>query len=251
MSVLITGAANGLGAALSKQAIERAHTVTGIDVNWPADDEAPNNKLLQIKANLSDMKAVLGLTNVIAAQAPYEAVFHNAAISASGRFEDIPASAHQRLIDINVTAPLILTQQLLQQGSLKRGSTFIFIASLSVQVGYPGAASYAASKAAIANYAKSLRKALKRDGIHVLVVYPGPIKTEQAARHAPKGADSETRMDAEEVARLIWKAVDTKKKHLIPGTPNRLFGLAGTLMPRLLNRVMRKIIYDKLDGSVY
>lgn len=251
MSVLITGAASGLGAALTNLAIKRGHSVTGIDHDWISSEESPQKNLLQIKADLSDLKSLVGLSTTIGAKAPYKAVFHNAAVSASGRFDDIPAKAHQRLIDINVTAPLLMTQQLLQQGALERGSTFIFIASLSVQVGYPGAASYAASKATIANYAQSLRKALRRDGINVLVVYPGPMQTAQAERHAPKGAKSETRMDAKDAADLIWNAVDKGKKELVPGASNRLFAIASKLAPGTLNRVMRKIIYDKLDGSVY
>lgn len=251
MSVLITGAANGLGAALCQQTIERGYNVTGIDHDWKTTSAPPVNSLFQITADLSDLKALIPLTRIITAQAPFDAVFHNAAVSASGRFEDIPAKAHQRLIDINVTAPLILTQHLLQQGALKRGGTFIFIASLSVQVGYPGAASYGASKATIANYAKSLRKALRPQGINVLVVYPGPMKTAQAEQHAPKGADAEKRMPADDVAALIWQSVDKGKKELIPGFTNRLFATTGNVLPSLLNRAMRKIIYDKLDGPVY
>ncbi|MEP3264478.1 MAG: SDR family NAD(P)-dependent oxidoreductase [Hyphomicrobiales bacterium] len=251
MSVLITGAASGLGAALTNLAIKRGHSVTGIDHDWTSLEKTHPENLLQINADLSDLKTLVGLSATISAQAPYKAVFHNAAVSASGRFEDIPSKAHQRLIDINVTAPLLMTQKLLQQGALERGSTFIFIASLSVQVGYPGAASYAASKATIANYAQSLRKALRREGINVLVVYPGPMQTAQAERHAPIGAKSETRMDAKEAADLIWEAVDKGKKELIPGATNRLFAIAGKLMPSALNRAMRKIIYEKLDGSVY
>lgn len=248
MSVLITGAANGLGAALASEAMKRGHTITGVDHDW---DGADDTKLLQIIADLSDLKALNTLTKVIEANGPFKAVFHNAAVSATGQFEDIPTSAHQRLMDINVTAPMLITQKLLDQGALERGSTIIFIASLSVQVGYPGAASYASSKATIANYAKSLSKALKPDGINVLVVYPGPMKTAQADRHAPKGADSEKRMPASEVAELIWQAVDKRKRELIPGTSNRLFAFAGRLMPGVLNKAMRKIIYDKLDGPVY
>lgn len=251
MSVLITGTAKGLGAALSKQAKKRGHSVAGIDYKWDNNEKVSSDDDLYINADLSDIKALPSLAKVICTSAPFKAVFHNAAVSASGPFEDIPAKAHQRLIDINVTTPLLLTQFLLQKGALERGSTFIFIASLSVQVGYPGAASYAASKAIIANYANSLRKSLKSEGINVLVVYPGPMKTDQAARHAPKDADSEKRRSADDVAHLIWQAIDKGKKELIPGSTNRLFAMAGKLMPGLLNRAMRKIIYDKLDGSVY
>ena len=246
MSVLITGAANGLGASIVSFAKERGHAVVGLDYQWA--DETQN---LEITADLSEPRSIAKLVPVLSAKGPYDVVVHNAAVSATGKFEEIPATAHERLIDINVTSPLLLTKKLLADGAIKRGGTFVFIASLSVYVGYPGAASYATSKMAISNYAKSLRKALKGDGINVLVVYPGPMKTEQASRHAPKGADAEKRMNSDEVAQQIFSAIDGRKSSLVPGAANKIFAKLGALMPRTMRALMKKIIYDKLDGSVY
>ncbi|MEP1441960.1 MAG: SDR family NAD(P)-dependent oxidoreductase [Hyphomicrobiales bacterium] len=246
MSVLITGAANGLGASLSSFASEQGHTIVGLDYQW--DD--PTNAL-QVTADLSEPESIATLAPVLSAKGPYDIVIHNAAVSATGKFEDIPASAHQRLLDINVSSPLLLTKKLLADGAIKRGGTLVFIASLSVYVGYPGAASYAASKMALSNYAKSLRKALKADGINVLTVYPGPMKTEQASRHAPKGANAEKRMNSDEVAKQIFSAIDQRKSSLVPSAANKIFAKIGTLFPRSMKLLMKKIIYDKLDGSVY
>ena len=62
------------------------------------------------------------------------------------------------------------------------GGTVIFVSSLSHRTGYPGAASYAASKGAIAVYAGSIRKPFRRAlGVHVACAFPGPMKTEHAA----------------------------------------------------------------------
>lgn len=250
MSILITGAASGLGAALARDAAGRKEQIIGIDRAWREEEPGPDS-LVRIRADLSDIAALTPLAQVIGASGPFSTVIHNAAVSASGPFETIPAAAHQKLIDINVTAPLLLTQNLLNARAIAKGGTIVFIASLSVQVGYPGAASYAASKAALANYAKSLRKALRADGIGVLTVYPGPLRTEQARRHAPKGADAEKRMTAQQASQLIWNAIDNGAEELVPGTANRLFAIAGKLAPGLLRKAMRKIVYEKLDGPVY
>lgn len=246
MTALITGAASGLGASLADLAKGRGLEVVGLDYNWEDGTEA-----LQVTADLSDLEAIAALAPVLAAKGPYSLIIHNAAVSASGRFEDIPAHAYDRLIDINLSAPLLLTKKLLAEGAIEAGGTLVFIASLSVFVGYPGAASYAASKAALSNYAKSLRKALKADGINVLVVYPGPMKTEQARRHAPKGAKAEARMDADQVAAQIFSAIDKRKKSLVPGMANKIFAVLGRMAPKTMRRIMKKIIYDKLDDPVY
>lgn len=251
MTVLITGAANGLGAALTRQAVARGEAVIGIDRAFDTLSNFTEANPLKISADLADLDSLASLVMVATASGPLSTVIFNAAVSATGHFEDIPGDAHQRLIDINLTAPLLMTHELLQADRLKRGATLVFIASLSVQVGYPGAASYAASKAAIANYAASLRKAMRPQGIHVLTVYPGPMQTMQASRHAPRGAREEARMTADDVATLIWRAIAKRKPELVPGDYNRLFALAGKIAPRLMTRTMRKIIYDKLDHPVY
>lgn len=250
MTVLITGAANGLGKALADQAMTDNHRVIGLDHQW--QDKSPSvAPSVAIDIDLSDIRAINTLLPVLATHAPFSTVIHNAAISATGAFEDIPAKVHQRLIDVNVISPMILTQRLLEQNALVSGSTLVFIASLSVQTGYPGAVSYAASKAALANYAKSLRKALRGENINVLTVYPGPIKTGQAERHAPLGARPENRMEPVETAALIWEAIGKRRKTLIPGSTNKFFALAGRVAPSMLNKIMKKILYDKLDRPVY
>lgn len=251
MSVLITGAANGLGAALTRDAVARGLSVIGIDRAFDTLANFTESNPLKISADLADLEGLAPLMAVATAAGPLSCVIFNAAVSATGRFEDIPADAHQRLIDINLTAPLLMTRALLQAERLEPGATLVFIASLSVQVGYPGAVSYAASKAALSNYAASLRKALRPRGMSVLIVYPGPMQTMQASRHAPKGAREEARMSADEVASAIWQAVERRKSTLIPGNANRFFALAGRIAPGPMTRIMRKIIYDKLERPVY
>ncbi len=258
MSVIITGAASGLGAALTNEFLEKQQKVIGLDRFWPEVSEESESltkpeqgNLIKIAADLANHETFPALIETLTNHEPVEALIHNAAISATGPFEAIPASSHQQLIDVNFTAPLLLTKRLIATGALKKGSSIVFIASLSVHVGYPGALSYAASKAGLANYAKSLRKALKKDGIHVMTVYPGPMKTAQASRHAPNDAKEESRMPPQNAAQAILTAMKKKKSSFIPGTTNKVFALAGKAAPSLLDKAMRKIIYDKLEKPVY
>lgn len=247
MNTLITGAGTGLGARLAERAIYRSHKVVGVDRSWPT----PHDEILQLTSDLGDLEAIPELAAQIAAQGMYTTLIHNAAISATGRFEDIPLDAHQKVMDVNLKAPMLLTNQLLKRDVLPPGSVIVFIASLSVRVGYPGAASYAASKAVLANYAKSLRRALRPRGIHVMPVFPGPMRTDQAARHAPPDAKEGSRMDPDAVARNLWFAIDRRLHEFTPGTANQIFGGLSRAAPNFFDKMMRKIIYDKLDQSVY
>ncbi|MEO1067193.1 MAG: SDR family NAD(P)-dependent oxidoreductase [Pseudomonadota bacterium] len=251
MTVLITGAARGLGASLAQQALERGRTVLGIDRDWENAEAVSDNGIHRITCDLTDLAAVSQLSEELKSHAPFETVIHNAAISATGPFETIPPDAHKRLIDVNVKAPMLLTQDVVKSKMMANRGTLVFMASLSVAIGYPGAASYAASKAALANYAKSLRRALGPQKIAVLTVFPGPLKTDQAARHAPAGADEEKRMSPDFAASEIWYAIKAGKKTLTPGVQNQAFSTLGKIAPGMMSRAMRKIIYEKLDRSIY
>ena len=199
-----------------------------------------------IRADLADPAAVDALLERLGA--PFDLAVLNAGISATGRFEAIPAEAHARLLAVNAEAPLVLADGLLSRGLLPDGAALVLVASLSVDVGYPGAASYAASKDAIAAYGSSLRRA--RTGLRVTVVHPGPIRTEHAARHAPPGAREAGRMAPDDLARRILARAG-KGGTLRPGPAAGLAGLVGRLMPGPAARAMRRGLFDRLDREVW
>ncbi len=139
----------------------------------------------------------------------------------------------------------------MQADKINHHGHIAFISSLSHFTGYPGASSYAASKDALAVYAKSIRKAFKKShGIRVTTAYPGPLKTEHAARHAPENADAAKRMLPEEAATLIWGDMSKGSAFSLPGMPAKLFALLGRIAPKPLTFAMRMIIYNKLDKTV-
>ncbi|MEL6946406.1 MAG: SDR family NAD(P)-dependent oxidoreductase [Pseudomonadota bacterium] len=257
MRVLITGAAAGLGLALTQQMLDAGAEVVAVDRDIDAlEDRAAQNRgnlsvhLCDLSVPSSIARLLDGLTGSRHAR-PFDLVILNAGISATGAFEDIPVAAYQKLLTINLRAPIALTSQLVAKGAMAKKGKFVFISSLSHAVGYPGAAVYAASKDGIAAYARSIRKPLKKKGLGVLTVFPGPVRTAHADRHAPKGAKAEKRMPPEKLAALILKAAKGRSPELYPGTSAYFASIAGTLAPEWTTKAMKKVIYDKLDGPVY
>jgi short-subunit dehydrogenase len=100
-------------------------------------------------------------------------------------------------------------------------------------------------------FGTSIRKAARAKGVTVTIAYPGPLATDHAARHAPKGANAKSRMAPDIAATAILSAAKAGRKNAIPGLPNKVAALLGTLEPRLMTWAMRKIIYERLDQSVY
>lgn len=247
MKALVTGAAAGLGLALTQTLLSRGGEVVAVDRT--AMEQARGLK--PRVCDLADRVSVDRLLPQIGEDGPFDLVVHNAGISATGRFEEIPADAYDRLLAVNLEAPMVMTASMLESGAFAAGSRLVFISSLSHATGYPGGSVYAASKDALAIYARGIRKDLKKRGVHVMTVFPGPLRTTHAERHAPPGADGERRMEPATLARSILKSADRRRRVLYPGLPAKAGLFAGTLMPRLTTRMMRRIIFEKLDRTVY
>ena len=247
MKALVTGAASGIGRALVGQLAGEGCQVIAIDRDPLPESLAATG----IRADLSDRHAVDQLIGTLVHAGPYDMVVHNAGISATGRFEDIPEAAFENILAVNCEAPMVITSALLQAGALQSGTTLIFMASISRHTGYPGAAVYAASKDVLAVYAKSIRKDLRRRGVHVMTVFPGPVRTHHAERHAPAGADASRRMEPAVIADLILRAARRRRTVLYPGLQAKTGRLLGVLAPRWTTRFMHRAIFRKLDRTVY
>lgn len=247
MKALVTGAASGIGKALVERFLELDMQVAGVD----RDAVGNKGNLVSIRADLASRQDVDRLIVELKNHGPFDYVVHNAGISATGKFEHIPDEAYRRLLTVNTETPLVMTSALLAAGCIVMDTRIIFISSLSHSTGYPGAAVYGASKDALAVYAKSLRKSLFKDRIHVMTVFPGPVRTDHAERHAPPGAKAERRMEPGEIADRIITAARQRKKVLYPGKAANFVRIIGAVMPETTTRFMRLAIFEKLQRSVY
>jgi short-subunit dehydrogenase len=257
---LVTGGSAGLGAAMAARLAANGHAVINIDRDDPPSAQGSNQGSNQgsaqdgvatIKVDLSDRAGVDAVLRRLPDFAPLDWAVLNAGVSATGRFEDLPLAAMLRLIRLNAEAPMLLASELLAGGVMAQGGRIVLVSSLSHFTGYPGAAAYAASKDALAIFAKSLRKAAAARGVTVTTAFPGPLRTAHAERHAPKGADASRRMDPAQAAWMILADAAQGSPTSIPGIGNKLAALAGRISPSAMTALMRRMIYDKLGGSAW
>lgn len=246
--VLITGAADGIGRALAIRYREGGAQIVGVDVDRERSAALAQAHGVEMHvSDLADRAALDALCATLGEAAPFDVVVMNAGISCAGRFRTSDLDVQQAVLRVNLEAPLVLTQALLASGRIAAGGSLVFVSSLSHQVGYPGAAVYAATKDGLASYGRSLSVALAGERIHVLRVFPGPTRTDHAVRYAPKGSSAEKRMPPERVAAEILRAVRRRRQTLIPGFGNRVIARIGGIAPRLMDTLMRKAILDPLD----
>jgi hypothetical protein len=256
---VITGAADGIGRALALRFAQAGYQICGIDVDaMRAADvvtelaELADQARSDVAASfiIADLGTEAGLKTAVSqllSGPPIDLFIHNAGINAVGPFARLPMDRQLKVIDVNLRAPLWITAVLEANNKLAADGSLVFLSSLSKFVGYPGAAVYAATKDGLAAYGRSLRVALGTER-NVLTVYPGPTRTAHARRYSPDNGRESRRLPPEALADGIFQAVQKRQAHYIPGTGNQAFATLGKLFPGLMNRAMKKTIYDPLKG---
>ncbi|MCO5058979.1 MAG: SDR family NAD(P)-dependent oxidoreductase [Rhizobiaceae bacterium] len=222
---LVTGGSAGLGRAMVLDLEARGYDVVTVD----RSEATPRPGSVDVRCDLSDRAEVDRVLPVLIAAGPFDVVFLNAGASATGRFEAIPFEAQRRILQLNAETPILMATALAGAGALRGG--LCFVSSLSHFTGYPGASAYAASKDAIAVYAKSVRRPFAARGISVTLACPGPLATDHAARHAPPGANGSQRMDPERAARSIVDATLRGRRLVVPGLRAKLVASVGYVFP--------------------
>jgi len=249
---VVTGAAEGIGRALAEAFGAKGYAVTGVDVNaaLAAQTEAElagrGVQIRFLQADLSQPAELARLAADLSAGPAIDLLIHNAGINCVGPFAASDLAAQQRVLDVNLAAPLQLTTALLAAGKLAPGGSLVFISSLSRLLSYPGAAVYAASKDGLASYARSLGVALAPQGVHVLTVYPGPTRTAHARRYSPDNSREARRMPPDVLAAAVVWAVQRRRRVLVPGLGNQLFAVVGRWLPPMAELAMTKTLWKRL-----
>lgn len=189
------------------------------------------------------------VVTAIGASEPVDVLVHCAGISAVGRLPSVDLAQQQKVVDLNLTASMVITARLLEADRINAGGSIVFLSSLSHYVGYPGASVYAATKDGIASYARSLRVELKAAGLHVMTVFPGPTRTAHARRYSPDNSREQARMDPDALAERIRAGVERKQSHIVPGLANRVAAFVGSWLPAVTERAMVRSILAPLDAT--
>jgi short-subunit dehydrogenase len=242
---VITGAADGIGRALAARALRDGYTVTGIDV----DETKGAATAAQLGEALTFIYTDLSDTTVIAPLAAQlqgiDLLIHNAGINEVGYFANTDAARQDRVISLNLLAPMLLTQASLAANALNTGASLVFVSSLSRYVSYPGASVYAGTKDGLASYARSLAVGLPDH--HVMTVYPGPTRTVHARQASPDNSREDKRMLPEDLADYVLDGVAKRQRVVIPGAANWAFAAFGKLLPGVADGVMRRSLLEKFE----
>ncbi|MFA6303547.1 MAG: SDR family NAD(P)-dependent oxidoreductase [Legionella sp.] len=181
--ILVTGATRGLGLAIAKQLISEKYNVIALGRQMTTDLESAINGssgLLEfVEFDLSNTSAIHGFVTELCKShgVPYGLV-NNAAIGLDGVLGTQHETDIEQLISVNLTAPIILTKYICRQMMIKRTGRIVNISSIVAETGYNGLSVYAATKAGLIGFTKSLSRELGKVGITVNTVLPGFMSTD-------------------------------------------------------------------------
>lgn len=179
--VLLTGATGGIGKAiallLSKQGASlflTGRSAQNLELLANSIDSSFGTRPVWRDINLGNPDQIEDLTSA-AIEWDCNIVIHCAGKAGFGAIGDIQIDELYRLMNLNLVAPMILTQQLLPHLLNKAEAQLIFIGSVLGAIGIPGNSAYCASKFGLRGYAEALRREIDPNAIKVK--YFGPRAT--------------------------------------------------------------------------
>lgn len=168
-SILITGAASGIGLAMARLLQGRGAVLTLWDVD--AARSAAAGAELGVPVATVDICDEAAVRAALAGLERLDGVFHSAGVLAAGAFEDLTPAQHQRLIAVNAGGTVTVVQAVLPLLRASRGS-LVLMGSTGGFYGVPDEAVYGATKAFVISLAQALRIELTGSGVHVGVCNP-------------------------------------------------------------------------------
>ncbi|GAC12944.1 3-hydroxybutyrate dehydrogenase [Aliiglaciecola lipolytica] len=181
-TILITGAASGIGFGIAQHLGELGHKIIVADINLEAAQNAVN-KLITVKINA--LAVQLDVADAVQIEAlpekllpdQIDVLINNAGIQHVSRLEDFPAQKWQQLINIMLVGPALLAKAFLPQMREQNFGRIINVGSLHSVVASPYKSAYVAAKHGLLGFAKTLALETGDCNVTVNTLCPGYVKT--------------------------------------------------------------------------
>ncbi|MFT4096775.1 MAG: SDR family oxidoreductase [Rhodoblastus sp.] len=186
-AALVTGGARGIGAAIVRALAREGARVTFIDRDASAGAAlARETGATFAQADVTDYPA---LQNIVATHGPFDTLINNAGVDQHAFFTETKPEEWGRLVGINLGSVFGTTHLALPAMQAQKFGRIVNIASEAARLGSRGGAVYAAAKAGVIGFTKSIARENARFAITANVIAPGPIDTPMLRDAVREGGD--------------------------------------------------------------
>jgi NAD(P)-dependent dehydrogenase (short-subunit alcohol dehydrogenase family) len=244
--VLVTGSSSGLGRVIAQGFADAGAKVVIVGLE-PADVDrvagemtSAGHDVLGLTANVTEQSDVDSLfARAVGHYGRLDVLVNNAGRSMRGKVLDTTPEQFRDLIELNLIATVRCTRAAVPHLLRNRGHV-VNIGSLAAKSASRWVGAYPASKHAVAAYSQQLRLELGPEGLHVLLVCPGPIARDDPRLYPLEGLEDVPdrarapgagvkigRIPPERLTRAILRACEKRRAEIVmPGKARILFALA-------------------------
>jgi 3-oxoacyl-[acyl-carrier protein] reductase len=201
-NVVVTGGSRGLGLGIARRLAAAGYSAIAIarkesDPLTSAIEKAGGagrGALHFVPFDLAEIEKIPDLVKSLRKDfGPIYGLVNNAAIGAEGVLATMHNSTIERLVRVNTLSPIVLTKYVVRSMMSEGGGRIVNVASIIGFTGYSGLSVYAATKASMLGFTRSLAREVGRLGVNVNAIAPGFMDTDMT-----QGLEGEER---EKVAR--------------------------------------------------
>ena len=250
--VLLTGASGGIGNAIARALHARGAHVLATGRRRDQLDALARDLGDRIEPIVADLAAADGVPALLERAGRVDVLVSNAGLPGTGRIESFSTEELDRVIDVNLRAPMQLTRALIPP-MLERGSGHVVhICSTGAKVATGYQTPYNATKFGLRGFGLGLNDELHGTGVGVTVVNPGFIR--DAGMYAdtgvklPPGTGTKAPGD---VAAAVLKGIETGRSELdVAPVAFRVGGWLFGIAPQTLNSLQRRLGGHKLGAAM-
>jgi 3-oxoacyl-[acyl-carrier protein] reductase len=210
LNVIVTGGSRGLGLAIAStlaaggyRVIAIARTETAELRSAIAAIEPEQRGSLHFRAfDLTDTGAIARLVGGLRDEfGPLYGLVNNAGLGTPGVLTIMHDEQIENLVRLNTVSPIILSKYVLRSMMIERAGRIVNVSSIVATTGYSGLSAYAATKASLIGFTRSLAREVGQLGITVNAIAPGFVDTEMT--HEMSGGQREQIMRRSALRRMV------------------------------------------------
>jgi NAD(P)-dependent dehydrogenase (short-subunit alcohol dehydrogenase family) len=247
--VAITGGARGIGRATAQALVDHGARVAIGDIDEPlaqrtAQELGPST--LGLALDVCDRDSFDAFLNEVEGRlGPLDVLINNAGIMPVGPFVSETEATARRIVDINLHGVITGSKLALERFLPRNSGHLVNVASVAGKLGFPGGATYSASKHAVVGLSEAIRGELRGTAIDVTIVMPVVVNTELGSGlQRTRGV---RRVEPEEVAGAIVKALESGRVDVfVPRSVAGLVRSAGVVPRAIADLVNRAVKGDRV-----